>query len=295
VDTWTSDESGTHTFTVANGTYQFVETSVPSGYVKADDVAFTMATNGTVTVDNRTLDAGESIVMTNSLATIYYPVYLDKQDGTGNALSGATIQLQTAYGAPLQTWISDGSRHTYYLPSGSYQLVETAAPEGYQLAEKIVFTVDGAGRITIGGTTSNAPIVMIDQPETALNPQDETSENPQVPGETPENPQVPGETPENPEVPSETAENPETPDDSETAGLSEDPSKSEEPETLEDPAESEEPSENSAESEEPETAEFEEFGDSPKTDDLTTIWIAIPMIFACLGGIVLVLRKKKNI
>jgi LPXTG-motif cell wall-anchored protein len=106
-----------------------------------------------------------------------YPVYFSKQDGGGNELAGATIELQDSTGKVLKSWVSDGSAYRFEVETGSYKLVETAAPDGYALASEISFTVDSEGVVTCGElvVTSDAPIVMVDQikivPHEEENPQ----------------------------------------------------------------------------------------------------------------------------
>jgi LPXTG-motif cell wall-anchored protein len=107
----------------------------------------------------------------------HYPVYFSKQDGGGNELAGATIELQDSTGKVLKSWVSDGSAYRFEVETGSYKLVETAAPDGYALASEISFTVDSEGVVTCGElvVTSDAPIVMVDQikivPHEEENPQ----------------------------------------------------------------------------------------------------------------------------
>jgi hypothetical protein len=265
IETWVSNGSN-HTFDVPAGEYQLVETAAPYGYQLATTIHFTVDLSGKVTADGVELESDAPIVMVDALIPQnYYPLTFHKQDNAGNELSGATIELQTAYGVTLQSWTSDGNAHTFYLTAGRYQLVETSAPEGYLKAEKIVFTVSDVGAIRVEGESSSDSIVMIDEPERTDNPD---------PQDEPDEPQTPDE-PDEPVIPDEPTE-PDTPTEPETPVEPETPT---EPETPDEP-------------EEPQPQQI----DSPKTGDLTTLWFAIPIIVICLIGIVfvLVLRKKKQ-
>ena len=55
VDKWTSTTIA-RTFELKPGTYKFHEVSAPSGYLVADDITFTVAIDGTITVDGKTVD-----------------------------------------------------------------------------------------------------------------------------------------------------------------------------------------------------------------------------------------------
>lgn len=55
VDKWTSTTT-VRTFELKPGTYKFHEVSAPSGYLVADDITFTVAIDGTITVDGKTVD-----------------------------------------------------------------------------------------------------------------------------------------------------------------------------------------------------------------------------------------------
>lgn len=55
MDKWTSTTTA-RTFELKPGTYKFHEVSAPSGYLVADDITFTVAIDGTITVDGKTVD-----------------------------------------------------------------------------------------------------------------------------------------------------------------------------------------------------------------------------------------------
>nr|CAA80122.1 fibronectin binding protein [Streptococcus dysgalactiae] len=91
-------------------------------------------------------------------------VKFSKRDINGKELAGAMIELRNLSGQTIQSWISDGTVKVFYLMPGTYQFVETAAPEGYELAAPITFTIDEKGQIWVDSTliVGDDPIVMID-------------------------------------------------------------------------------------------------------------------------------------
>ncbi|MGT2934575.1 pilus ancillary protein 1 [Streptococcus castoreus] len=65
-------------------------------------------------------------------------------------LSGATLNLKQTSGTGFEgaTFISDSLGKEFTLPEGTYELTETKAPEGYDLADKITFKVEN-GKVYI--------------------------------------------------------------------------------------------------------------------------------------------------
>ena len=66
-------------------------------------------------------------------------------DASEKALEGATLQVTDADGNVIEEWVSDGTPHviTGKLIAGkTYTLVETIAPEYYEIADPIEFTVE---------------------------------------------------------------------------------------------------------------------------------------------------------
>ncbi len=115
---------------IAGETYILHEVSAPAGYLVADDIEFTVSSNGEV----------DKLVMTD----MYTKVSIKKVSKSDNEpLSGATLQVTTSSGRVIEEWVSDGSVHELNatLTAGdSYILKEVAAPEGYYLADPVEFT-----------------------------------------------------------------------------------------------------------------------------------------------------------
>lgn len=68
-------------------------------------------------------------------------VITKKTDTDGNMLSGAKLQILDSDNNIVDEWISDENPRKTLLPEGNYTLHEVEAPEGYDLAEDIEFTI----------------------------------------------------------------------------------------------------------------------------------------------------------
>ncbi|MBQ7588950.1 MAG: choice-of-anchor A family protein, partial [Lachnospiraceae bacterium] len=162
--------------------YKVVETKAPAGYVKADDLYFTVKdysefektdANGMVTQSVDMFDASVKAVISKQVIT------------GGDELPGATLQIIDETGRVVLEFVS-GEKQTLITPVSeesmlspeekaayakynviygtrleagkSYILREITAPYGYAMAEDISFKVDEQGN------TIPAPIVMKDKP-----------------------------------------------------------------------------------------------------------------------------------
>ena len=103
-------------------------------------------------------------------------VHISKVDAeTGEELPGATLELFCPDGDLIETWESTDIPHVITgMPVGEgYVLKETAAPEGYQLAEDITFAVAKTAEIQFVGMvdeTSPEEPAEPDAPETPAAP-----------------------------------------------------------------------------------------------------------------------------
>lgn len=130
------------------------------------------ASGGTTTVeDSRPVDtlsglsseqgqSGDMTIEEDSATHIKF----SKRDIDGKELAGATMELRDSSGKTISTWISDGQVKDFYLMPEKYTFVETAAPDGYEIATAITFTVNEQGQVTVNGkaTKGDAHIVMVD-------------------------------------------------------------------------------------------------------------------------------------
>lgn len=118
-----------------NKTYILTETTAPDGYVRAEDIEFTVKDDFTI----------QGIVMEDD----YTKVEISKTDITnGKELPGAKLQIKDSEGKVIEEWVSTNEPHMIEkLPVGDYTLIEITAPAGYEVAEEVKFTVEETGEI----------------------------------------------------------------------------------------------------------------------------------------------------
>ncbi|XCB30840.1 SpaA isopeptide-forming pilin-related protein [Arcanobacterium hippocoleae] len=173
-----------HEFVLTAGEYRLVESAAPQGYEVATAIDFTVGVDGSVSVGETRLDSDAPIVMVDALAD--YPVKVSKRalavDGV--ELAGASLQVFARVageqvGDPVHEWVSGKVPHEFVLTAGEYRLVESAAPQGYEVATAIDFTVGVDGSVSVGETRldSDAPIVMVDALAEAPTPDIEPETN----------------------------------------------------------------------------------------------------------------------
>ena len=130
VDSWTSTKEDHYVSGLEEGkTYRLVEAEAPKGYVKADDIFFTVSNE----------KKNESVIMKDSKITA------SKTDIIGTKeIKGAVLTVTDNDGKVIDTWTSDGNPHAISgLHEGwEYTLTETTAPKGYVKAESIKFKAE---------------------------------------------------------------------------------------------------------------------------------------------------------
>lgn len=153
VDEWTSDGEHHIITNIPAGSYTLKEVAAPDGYVIATDVSFTIDEYGNVTVDgveaNAFTDDGIPCVTMVDDTTI---IKISKQDmTTGTELAGATLQVIDKDGNIVEEWVSTNEPHyieAKLIAGETYTLREITAPDGYNTAEDIEFTVNADGSVT---------------------------------------------------------------------------------------------------------------------------------------------------
>ena len=130
VDSWTTTKEDHYVSGLEEGkTYRLVEAEAPKGYVKAEDIFFTVSNE----------KKNESVIMKDSKITA------SKTDITGTKeIKGAVLTVTDNDGKVIDTWTSNGNPHAISgLHEGwEYTLTETTAPKGYVKAESIKFKAE---------------------------------------------------------------------------------------------------------------------------------------------------------
>ena len=157
---WTTGTAGggnPHTLYLPAGDYTLQEVTAPTGYEKANDIAFTVTVDGKVMVDGVEKTAVE---MKDTRVT---KVTVSKiASDTNAALPGAEMEIwNESRTKQLDSWTTDGTTHTVSLTEGTYILHEAEAPDGYNKAKDITFKVNQNGTFQIGNDTVES-ITMVD-------------------------------------------------------------------------------------------------------------------------------------
>lgn len=149
----------------ANENWRYTWTNLPQKY-KGEDIKYT--------VEEVTIPDGYSVAYDNNEMTItntVNKVVISKKAMTGTEeLTGATLKITDSEGNLIRqngkdlTWQSDGTNQWTIsgLKSGEYKLVEERAPEGYVVAESIVFSIDADGTVRSTAKDDNGVIIMKD-------------------------------------------------------------------------------------------------------------------------------------
>lgn len=131
VDTWTSTKEEHYVSGLEEGKkYTLIEETAPEGYVRADEITFTV-TNEKVDQEVNMFDAQVKVTKTDAL--------------TGDAVKGAEFTVFDKDGNIVDKWITDGTAHAVSgLDAGKeYIIKETKTPEGYMTAPDRTLVVSG--------------------------------------------------------------------------------------------------------------------------------------------------------
>ena len=153
VDKWTSDGTNHIVSKLGAGEYMLKEIAAPDGYVIATDIKFTVDVYGNVMVENvdftAVSDNGNPLIAMVDDTT---KVRISKRDiTTGEELPSATLQIIDENGNVVEEWVSTDEAHFIegkLIAGKEYTLRETIAPDGYEIANEISFTVNEDGSVT---------------------------------------------------------------------------------------------------------------------------------------------------
>ena len=153
VDEWVSDGTNHVVTELPAGEYTLKEIAAPDGYVIANDIRFTVDVYGNVTVENvdskAVSDNGDPLITMVDDTT---KVQISKQDiTTGEELPGTTLQIIDEDGNVVEEWVSTDETHFIegkLIAGKEHTLRETIAPDGYEIANEIRFTVNEDGSVT---------------------------------------------------------------------------------------------------------------------------------------------------
>ena len=134
---WVTDGTPHYIERLPVGTLTLIETQAPTedGYVRAENVTFEVLPTGEI----------QQVEMQDD----FTKVEISKKDITNSdELRGAHLQITDSEGHIVAEWVTDGQPHRIdRLQPGEYILTETAAANGYKLAESVRFVVEESERI----------------------------------------------------------------------------------------------------------------------------------------------------
>lgn len=133
VEEWVSGKEAHVVYGLPEGGYALHEELAPlaDGYVSAADIEFKVLEDGSIT----------KVEMKDA----YSKTEVSKTDiTTGKELKGANLQVLDKDRKVLEEWVTDGKPHTVEkLPIGKELILrEITAPEGYEIAEDVKFTLE---------------------------------------------------------------------------------------------------------------------------------------------------------
>ena len=180
IDEWISDGTNHIVTELPAGDYTLKEIAAPDGYVIATDIEFEVFADGTIkirNVDSMAIseDGNPLIVMVDDTTK----VKISKRDiTTDKELPGATLQIIDEDGNVVEEWVSADEAHLVegkLIAGKEYTLREIIAPDGYEIANEIKFTVNEDGSVTevvmydeLTPDLETPPTVIIDIPHTGV-------------------------------------------------------------------------------------------------------------------------------
>ena len=166
-----TDANGEFTFEAPYGSFQVMELATVPGYLTMKEPV--------------AVEVNAPEVELDPIANSQTVIHISKVDAeTGEELPGATLELYAPDGTLLESWETSDIPHVITgLPVGEgYVLKETAAPEGYELAEDIVFAVENTAEIQFVGMVDEPSPEEPETPEEPTEPEEPTPTVPQTGG-----------------------------------------------------------------------------------------------------------------
>lgn len=135
IDRWVSTDKPHYIEKLPAGDYTLTEVKAPDGYAFAESVLFTVLPTDEV----QQFEMRDDVIK----------VEISKVDITTNKeLPGAELIIANKDGKVVEHWTStDKPHYIEKLPAGEYTLTEVTAPNGYEIAEDISFTVLPNGEV----------------------------------------------------------------------------------------------------------------------------------------------------
>lgn len=173
-----SADGATITGLIGGETYTITELEPPAGYKNAGSFSFTVGTDGTIAAAQGQQQAEEGTEgysisadgLQMTVADAQIQAQLLKQSSTGEPLEGATFTIEGTFAGEYanETTVQVGPSNAegiIAIPSAAlianntYTLTEVTAPQGYELAGSVEFSVGTDGTISLTGTTEEGSAV----------------------------------------------------------------------------------------------------------------------------------------
>ena len=135
IERWVSTDKPHYIEKLPAGEYTLTEIITPDGYAFAESVPFTVLPTGEVQQFEMLDDVIKVEIFKKDLTTM-------------EELPGAELIITNKDGKVVEHWTStDKPHYIEKLPAGDYTLTEVTAPDGYEIAEDIFFTVLPTGEV----------------------------------------------------------------------------------------------------------------------------------------------------
>ncbi|MCQ2528406.1 MAG: hypothetical protein MJ108_04730, partial [Saccharofermentans sp.] len=153
--------------------YTITETEAPKGFVKADPVTFTITKDGKVMVNGAEVAGGVIVINNDKFVPTPVTVFVKKVDlkDTTLVLDGAEFEITDADGNSVATWTSTTAADEIAgkLYAGkTYTLTETKAPDGYDIAAPITFSINDDGKVVIDGKVIDDNTIVVEDAKTPV-------------------------------------------------------------------------------------------------------------------------------